>query len=77
MFALLVPGRGQAIAPTMPMLHQPAKRVHSRGDGLSSPWGGAESCLLGYFRDSNLCDRQQSATFYIVNEAADFYTLWN
>ena len=36
-------GRGQAIAPTMLTFNQPAKGVHSRGDGLSSPWGVAES----------------------------------
>ena|SRR5712691_6627656 len=31
-------GRGQAIAPTMSTTKQPAKLVHSRGDGLSSPF---------------------------------------
>jgi len=31
-------GRGQAIAPTMTTMELPAKLVHSRGDGLSSPW---------------------------------------
>ncbi len=33
-------GRGQAIAPTMTTMELPAKLVHSRGDGLSSPWRG-------------------------------------
>ena len=35
--ALVTTGRGQAVAPTMARKDQPARGVHSRDDGLSSP----------------------------------------
>ena len=38
-------GQGEQVAPTMPTINQLARRVHSRGDGLSSPWSWEHNCV--------------------------------
>src|SRR5713226_2097939 len=65
------------IAPTMPTMNEPAKRVHSRGDGLSSPWGGALFFALGWGTRPGVGHSRQKENIFMEARIITDRQQWN